>query len=326
MIRTLLCALTANSIRLPSRLFTEMHSVVHRSNSPIAVVDSESKFSDDTDYYALRFDGIRRLYGQDALQRLRTSCVVVVGLGGVGTWCVEALARSGIGSLVLIDLDEICISNTNRQIHALSGTVGRSKACELKARVLDINPECYVRVREQWVTEENAMTVLSEELSVATSRGEAFAVCDAVDGYKEKAAMIAAGHALDVHLVTSGGAGGRSDPTSVRVADVVDATQDSLIRAVRKRLRQQYGFPRGPERGGQRGKPFGITCVYSVERERPADEKGTLCDRFGTACFGTGPFGFAAAAALVRMLATDEPLPERPTLVLVEKTFGQKLE
>ena len=115
------------------------------------------------DLYSLRFDGVKRLYGDGAPDRLRHSRVVVVGLGGVGSWAVEALARSGVGSLVLVDLDEICISNTNRQIHALEDTVGRSKAQELRRRVATINPECEVVVREQWVFAVDAADILAEE-------------------------------------------------------------------------------------------------------------------------------------------------------------------
>ena len=144
------------------------------------------------DFYALRFDGVRRLYGEAAPERLRSSRVVVVGLGGVGSWAVEALARSGVGALVLVDLDELCISNTNRQIHALASTVGRSKARELERRVAEINPDCAVSVREQWVLAGDASSLLAEEAAVAAERGETLALLDAVDGYREKAAMAVA--------------------------------------------------------------------------------------------------------------------------------------
>ena len=118
--------------------------------------------------------------------------MVVVGLGGVGSWAVEALARSGVGALVLVDLDELCISNTNRQIHALASTVGRSKARELERRVAEINPDCAVSVREQWVLAGDASSLLAEEAAVAAERGETLALLDAVDGYREKAAMAVA--------------------------------------------------------------------------------------------------------------------------------------
>ena len=119
---------------------------------------------EDEQFYNLRFDGLRRLYGAAAPERLQKARVVVVGLGGVGSWAVEALARSGVGSLVLVDLDEICISNTNRQLHALRGTVGKSKACVLAERVGEINPSCATTVREQWVLVEDASVLLEEDI------------------------------------------------------------------------------------------------------------------------------------------------------------------
>ena len=171
---------------------------------------------DDETFRDLRFDGVKRLYGPAAPERLRRSRVVVVGLGGVGSWAVEALARSGVGSLVLIDLDEICISNTNRQIHALKHTVGRSKAAVLAGRVSEINPECAVVVREQWVFAHDARAILEEEARSAAARGETLALLDAVDGYREKAAMVAAAHAMGVHLVVCGAAGASSPPRESR--------------------------------------------------------------------------------------------------------------
>ena len=273
---------------------------------------------DTTDYYALRFDGVRRLYGKAAPSNLRTARVVVVGLGGVGSWAVEALARSGVGTLVLVDPDEICISNTNRQLHALRSTVGRSKARELAARIIDINPECAVHVREEWVTEANAHDMLQHEAAEAHSAGGTLAVLDAIDEHREKAAMVRAAHALGVHLVCVGATGGKADPTAIRVADLYNVTDDLLLKNVRRHLRKAYGYPEGvagsPRR--RRGKQrFGVQCVHSLEPVRTiASGLGTQCDRFGTTCFGTGAFGFAAAAAITELLARGEPTPERPPL------------
>jgi len=273
---------------------------------------------DTTDYYALRFDGVRRLYGKAAPSNLRSARVVVVGLGGVGSWAVEALARSGVGTLVLIDPDEICISNTNRQLHALKSTVGRSKARELAARIIEINPECAVHVREEWVTEANAHGMLQHEAAEAHSAGGTLAVLDAIDEHREKAAMVRAAHALGVHLVCVGATGGKADPTAIRVADLYNVTDDLLLKNVRRHLRKAYGYPEGvagsPRR--RRGKQrFGVQCVHSLEPVRTiASGLGTQCDRFGTACFGTGAFGFAAAAAITEVLARGEPTPERPPL------------
>ena len=296
---------------------------------------------EDEQFYSLRFDGLRRLYGAAAPERLQKARVVVVGLGGVGSWAVEALARSGVGSLVLVDLDEICISNTNRQLHALRGTVGKSKAVVLAERVGEINPSCATTVREQWVLVEDASVLLEEEAAHARARGETLLLLDAVDGYKEKAAMVVAAYEQGIHLVLCGAAGGMSDPTLVRVGDLVDVADDRLLASVRRELRKRHGFPRGVAlrhkgagSSSQAPKGFhaaksarqstlasklsdqwGVPCVYSLERtDKASNGPGTLCDRFGTACFATGAFGFAAASQLTTVIARGEKLPKRPRI------------
>lgn len=307
-----------------------MHAIQRTALSVLALTHSTPRCAfhprccDTTDYYALRFDGVRRLYGDDAPARLRQACVVVVGLGGVGSWSVEALARSGIGSLVLIDLDEICISNTNRQLHALKDTVGRSKAKMLAERVADINPDCEVRVREQWLLADDALPLLAEEQDRAAARGQTLAVLDAVDGYLEKAAMVTAAHELGLHIIVAGAAGGKSDPTQVRIADLTQVTNDALLKRVRQQLRKVHGFPTGIPRNGRskghgsRGgaKPWGVPCVYSPEAASVfgGTDIGSVCDQFGTACFGVGTFGFAAAAHLTAAISRDEGVPKRPRL------------
>ena len=270
------------------------------------------------DYYGLRFDGVHRLFGgAQSRARLESARIVVVGLGGVGSWTVEALARSGVGSLVLIDLDEICISNTNRQLHALHDTVGRSKAKMLEARVLSINPECTVQVREEWVMPSNAHEILQEEAAAAAARGETLALVDAVDGFQEKASMVVAAFELGLHVVLVGAAGGKIDPTAVRVADLTEVTNDKLLRRVRQQLRKEHGFPAGDTaaRSSRRAvaRRWGVPCVYSVEAsETTAQGEGPQCDRFGTACFATGAFGFAAAAHIATAIAKGLPPPKRP--------------
>ena len=197
------------------------HTLPGRAPAPLAA------FQDDTDYYALRFEGVGRLYGPGTLANLAGSHVCVVGLGGVGSWAVEALARSGVGSLTLMDPDEVCISNTNRQTNALRGTVGRSKAKVLAERVAEINPECRVHVREEWFTLDEGHAVLADELSTAAAARQqaaagagvpgGFAVLDAIDSYVEKCAITEACIRLGVHVAVAGASGGRSDPSAVRV-------------------------------------------------------------------------------------------------------------
>ena len=287
--------------------------------------------NDDTNYYDLRFDGVRRLYGDQALARLRHSRVLVVGLGGVGSWSVEALARSGVGSLVLIDLDEICISNTNRQLHALQATVGRSKARVLADRVGEINPECEVVVREEWLFADDAMRLISDELAIADARGHTLALLDAVDGYREKAAMVAAAHALNLHVVVAGAAGGKSDPTRVRIADLALVSDDPLLRSVRTQLRKRHGFPAGvsqlqSRRKGKKAAEWGVPCAYSPEPPATyaGGDIGSVCDQFGTACFATGAFGFAAAAHITAAIATGAAPPKRPRLATMSDSANEK--
>jgi len=273
---------------------------------------------EDNQFYNLRFDGVQKLYGNDALMRLRKACVIVVGLGGVGSWAVEALARSGVGSLVLVDLDEICISNTNRQLHALKHTVGKSKARVLAERVNQINPECEVNVREQFVFEDDAFEVLCEEAQRAGVRNETVALLDACDGTKEKAAMVMAAHRLGMHMVLCGAAGGKADPTAIRCADLTRVNNDALLRQVRQTLRKVHGFPASELKKSRRAAAhakWGVACVYSGEKAKPAEgDVGTVCDRFGTACFVTGAFGFAAAAQLVASIARGDAPSKGPQL------------
>eukprot|EP00965_Chrysotila_dentata_P116486 3850365-Pleurochrysis_carterae.AAC.1 len=252
----------------------------------------------------LRFEGVGRVYGGSAVTRLARSHVCVVGLGGVGSWAVEALARSGVGALTLVDLDEVCISNTNRQLHALSNTIGRSKASVLADRVRLINPECDVKLREEWLTSEGALALLLEEME---GEKASFAVLDAIDGFYEKAALIEASVRLGKHVVTVGAAGGKTDPCALRISDLALASNDPLLARTRQTLRKQYAFPTGAVRG--RSSPWGVHAVYSIEpppAQKRSDEPVRDCERFGTACFATGAFGFAAASALVTAIAQEQ--------------------
>lgn len=253
--------------------------------------------------YETRFGALGRLYGTAGLSRLRSSRVAVIGLGGVGSWAVEALARSGIGALTLVDMDEVCLSNVNRQLHALNGTVGCSKAAVLAERVVEIAPECDVRVEERFFTEATAEALLEPCYDW---------VVDAIDVTRHKCLLIARARERGQALLTCGGGGGRIDPTRVRVADLARSINDPLLLQVRKRLRRDYGFPR------LKRMKFGIDCVYTdefpvfpqedgtVSEEREAGEDYRLnCDAgFGSATFVTGTMGFLLAAEVVRRVAS----------------------
>ncbi len=250
--------------------------------------------------YAHRFGGIGRLYGEQALARLAQAHVCVIGIGGVGSWAAEALARSGIGQLSLIDLDEVCVTNVNRQIHALDGTVGRSKAQVMAERIRVINPHCQVWPRVQFFTADSAPAILSQPFD---------AVVDAIDSVSSKCLLLAECRRLGIPVITTGGAGGKCDPTRVMVADISRVAGDRLIRKVRTRLRREYGFPRSD-------RLFDIDCVFSAEAQTYPDPDGGICalpapgeslrldcgSGFGTASFVTGTFGFVAAAQVVKVM------------------------
>lgn len=250
--------------------------------------------------YETRFLGVTRLFGERASETLRRAHVCVVGIGGVGSWAVEALARSGVGTLTLIDLDEVCASNINRQLPALTSVIGQPKVQVMRQRILEINPECTVQAVEAFFTGQNVHALLAGPFDY---------LLDAIDDVPNKCLLLAECRDRKVPVVTTGAAGGRRDPGAIRVADLALASHDPLLRAVRRELRGEHGFPTAPE------VPFGIEAVYSTERPGPpvdqevsagecfsagAGPRRLNCDSgYGTASFVTGSFGFAAAGQVV---------------------------
>ncbi len=255
------------------------------------------------DPFDLRFGGIGRLYSREGLARLRRAHVCVVGVGGVGSWAVEALARSGVGRLTLVDMDDVCASNVNRQIHALDGELKKAKVAVMAHRARAINPDIEVHPIEAFLTRGNAEALLQPAFDH---------VFDAIDSPREKCLIIAMCRARGIPVITAGGAGGRRDPTRVRIDDLSRSGGDRLLQSVRRLLRAEHGFPGG-------GDTFGVDCVYSSEppvfprsdgtvcgtRERDADLRLDCRSGFGTATFVTGTFGFAAAARMVDRLAAS---------------------
>lgn len=250
-----------------------------------------------------RFAGIARLYGGDALRHFARSHVAVVGLGGVGSWVVEALARSGLGRITMIDLDDICESNTNRQLHAVTGAYGKPKAIALAERIAAVNPWCRTQPVLEFVTNRSIERLLGVPVDF---------VVDAADSLRAKGDLIAYCRRRRQPLVTVGSAGGRTDPTQIRVRDLSRTERDAMLALVRKRLRSEYGFPRNPKRY------FGVKAVYSLEQPHFPTASGGVCRAradVGTAggldCSGglgactavTGAFGFAAAAHVLQVLA-----------------------
>lgn len=255
--------------------------------------------------YFDRFGGVARLVGKAGLECLRAAHVCVVGVGGVGSWAVEGLARSGVGALTLIDLDDVCVTNVNRQLPALDGTIGRPKVAVLTERVLAINPECRVDAVTEFFSEATAGTLLTPRFNY---------VVDAIDNMTNKARLIAGCRDRGLACLTVGAAGGRRDLTQIRIGDLGEAENDLLLRQVRKKLRRDFGFSPGTQRGRM---CFEVRCVWSGERPvfpwadgtcaaspEPGSDLALDCESgFGTAVFVTGAFGLAAAGEVVRLIA-----------------------
>lgn len=253
--------------------------------------------------YLDRFGGIGRLYGVQGLERIAAAHVCVVGIGGVGSWAAEALARSGIGAITLIDMDDICVTNTNRQLHALDGEIGKLKVEVIAERIRRINPDCQVQAVMEFVTENNVAELITPTFSY---------VIDCIDSLKSKAALVAHCKRQKIKIITTGAAGGQLDPTQIQITDLNKTTNDPLARNLRSLLKRKYGFSRSP------GRNFSVPCVYSTEQLKYPQADGSCstdknftgdstrldCSSgFGAAAMVTGTFGFVAAARVVQKIA-----------------------
>lgn len=259
-----------------------------------------------SDPYLDRFSGIGRLYGSSALERFRQAHVAVVGIGGVGCWAAECLARSGIGKITMIDADDLCVTNTNRQIHALDGSYGKPKVGVMAQRLRAIQPEIQVTERQEFLSDKNVDHFLD---------GQFDGVIDAIDAVRAKCVLLAKCRERGVPVIACGGAGGRRDATQIRVADLARTRDDALLMAVRKRLRDEHGFPKA--RPGEKIKKFHIEAVYSeepplyptcdggVSHEKPEElPAGLRCDAgYGTATQVTAVFGMIAAGRVLERLS-----------------------
>ena len=252
-----------------------------------------------------RFGSLARVYGSDRLQKMHDAHICVVGIGGVGSWVVEALARSGVGKLTLVDGDDISRSNMNRQCHTLESTLGKMKTEVMKQRVADINPRCRCETIERYLDDDNIF-----ELLMPDEDNKYDCVIDAIDRIKYKALMIYFCKRNRIPVVTTGGAGGLLDPTQIEVKDLTRTWNDPLAASVRLSLRQQYNFTRNPKRS------FGVPCVYSQEQQRYPDKAGCVgfqkpgvaglsldCSfGYGSSVMVTASFGFAAAAKAIEIV------------------------
>mgnify|MGYP000098656967 CR=1 FL=1 len=249
-----------------------------------------------------RFGGIVRLYGMQSAEQLAAARVAVVGIGGVGSWAAEALARSGIGTIILMDMDDLCITNTNRQIHALGNHYGRAKVEVMGERIREINPKVCVEEVFSFYTVSHPERLFDTKPDV---------VIDAIDSMRPKTHLIAECYKRHLPIVTCGGAGGRINAACIQMADLARTCGDNMLAQLRKNLRKDYDFPlydRCPE--------IGIPCVYSPERPRFPKCDGTVsCERepgqkggigcasgFGSATHVTGTFGFLMAGAAINII------------------------
>ncbi|PND30719.1 tRNA threonylcarbamoyladenosine dehydratase [Achromobacter sp. HZ01] len=264
---------------------------------------------------ARRFGSLSRLYGPEAPARLQNSHVAVAGLGGVGSWTVEALARCGVGALTLIDLDHIAESNVNRQIHALTSTLGQSKVEAMAERVLAINPECRITRVDDFVSPDNVADVLPGPYSV---------IVDCTDQAAAKIAMILHARALGVPMLLCGGAGGKTDPLALRAGDLSAAVNDALLAKLRNKLRREHGFARASDRHGRALKRVPKMGIHALWFDQPAilpdawtrptegeDDMGAAgqapapqglsCAGYGSVVTVTAAMGMAAANEALRL-------------------------
>src|SRR5688500_1769404 len=251
-----------------------------------------------------RFGGVDRLYGRGALARFAAAHVCVVGIGGVGSWAVEALARSGVGRMTLIDADDLCVSNSNRQLPALEGQFGRSKVAAMAERCRAINPTIEVTEIVSFLTPSNTAALLEGGFDL---------ILDACDSFRTKVELIAWCRRRKQAIVTVGSAGGRTDPTQVRVRDLSRTEHDAMLSLIRKKLRGEFNFPKNRDRY------FGVPAVYSLENVRYPQADGSVCGvrprldldaalrldcgaGLGAATHITGTFAFAAVGKMLEML------------------------
>ena len=249
-----------------------------------------------------RFGGLRRLHGPARYERLRGARIAVVGVGGVGSWTAEALARSGVAELTLIDLDQVAESNINRQVHALESTLGQAKVHALQGRIAEIHPDCVVHAIEEFIDEGNVAQLLRPD--------QLDGVIDCCDQVRAKAAIAAWALAHRCPMVCVGAAGGKVWPHRVEVADLADVTHDPLLASLRQRLRQRHGAAR-------KGR-MGVGCVFSREAVRPPQDRcevgegagnpgvdGSLnCAGYGSSVTVTATFGMVAAACMIEHIVS----------------------
>lgn len=237
-----------------------------------------------------RFAGVQKIYGESAFQKFQSSHVMVIGVGGVGSWAVEALARSGVGCLTLIDMDVLASSNINRQLPALTSTLGQEKIAVMAQRCREINPKIQLHLVDDFLSADNIETLLANKPDV---------IVDCIDDVKAKLALILYCRFHKIPLIVSGGAGGKYDPSQIRVADLARTEQDPMLAKLRNQLRRKGICKNVKEK-------FGLTCIYSLEQPKLADNScaaaGLHCGGYGSAVAVTSTFAMFAVAETLKKL------------------------
>lgn len=243
------------------------------------------------DEYERRFAGVEKIYGDEAFIQYEHSHVMVIGIGGVGSWAVEALARTGIAELTLVDMDVIAASNINRQLPAMSSTLGREKIEVMAERCSSINPRMKINLVDDYLTPDNVAQLLSNPPDV---------VLDCIDDVKAKLALMLHCRFNKIPLIVSGGAGGKIDPLKIRVADLSKTEQDPMLAKLRSQLRAKGICKKSKEK-------FGITCVYSIDNPFSSAEvcasAGLRCGGYGSAVVVTSTFAMIAVAEVLKKIA-----------------------
>lgn len=261
-------------------------------------VTKTEELSEDNVQYERRFQGTRTLYGTTAVTTFADAHVYVIGVGGVGSWAAEALARTAVGTITLIDLDVLVASNVNRQLPALDSTFGESKIAAMATRIREINPKVTLNLIDDFLTVENVATLLPsrDEAKTAVAQGKPMVVLDCVDDMNAKLAIALHCRFNKLKLVCAGGAGGKIDPSQIRVSDLRDSYQDPLLAKLRNKLRHEKGI------NSTLKEKFGIKCVYSTEPPR-VDKS---CQTGGLQCGGYG--SAVVVTSVVAMIMVSEAL------------------
>ena len=285
--------------------YTPNNENAQTMDKPINMKDKEQANHDMSNHarsnHARRFGGVKCLYGETVFEKFCHAHICVVGIGGVGSWAAEALARSAIGEITLIDLDNIAESNVNRQIHAYTGEFGKPKVKAMAERINKINPQCRVNIIEDFVSIDNVPELMVKDFNY---------VIDCADSHRVKAAMIAHCRRNKIKLITVGSAGGQTDPTQIHVCDLINTDQDALLAKSRKLLRQQYGFTHTPKHR------FNVPAVYSSEQLTYPSEEGEVSFQkpetardlscaggIGSVMTVTASFGLVAVSHMLKKLS-----------------------